>query len=1165
MQYKTLFQFNSIESVIELQAANNTNQAKQLVSSYVISKLLALRLVKLVFVNDNKALLIVGNYGTGKSHLMAVISSIAENADLLNDLNNTKVKKAAKVIAGQFKVLRIEIGATTMSLRDILFSELERFLAKFDLNFQFPAASSITNNKAAFEDMMLVFERQFPGQGLLVVVDELLEYLRSRSDQALIFDLNFLREVGEVCKNSRFRFIAGVQEAIFDNPRFEFVANALRRVKDRFEQLLITRQDIKYVVSQRLLKKSASQEQKIRDYLSKFASFYPNINERMTEFIDLFPVHPDYIDIFAAITVIEKREILKTIEYSVNSLVKQKLPTDHLGLITYDSYWQILLQNPCFRSLPEIREVIEASQVLENRLKKAFTRPIYQDMALRIIYALSVHRLTTIDIHTPVGVTAQELRDSLCLYHPSIENLGGNPADDLLSLVELVLQEILKTVNHQFLSYNQLNGQYYIDLKKNIDIDAIIQQRAETLEDSQLERNFYTALRQLMETVEDDNYELEWRSHKVTRLGSFAEADWGFVLCFGRKKLYFKLTVFEEKFEKLLALYSAANELMLISPDLYQFKSQQYLTELLQYLQTHKADFEVLYEGQNQKLSNWMPVDNFRDLVDIVADSYLDSYFSDLAPKYPYFSTLVSLENIAAITQETLRCLNIKTRSKLAIGILAALKLLDDKQQLAPYNSIYAEIILELVYQKPPGKVITQGELYSVITVTPYCLEPELVIILIAALVYVGELSLVLPKQSYDATQFEYIAARPIKELLTFKHIEKHKYFNLLALKALCELLELASGLEIAITEYDQTAVETLQTRINKLLNQIVTVEHSINSDLYFWGKPVLSSAEKSYYQETLSASKEFLESLSNYTNPVKFKNLKYTASFITAQWSGLKILKNINQLISILNELSTSVTYLSVAATNLPQQHEWIIEMQQLRNYLCQKMSDVSQRNATGFSYHSQQQLKALKNKYIKAYMLLHQQARLNPETEQIKQDLLNDKRLKKLKQLSSIPILPHQQLQEFEQNLQQFQSCNALTAKDLTATTICPHCQYKAEQTISVEYTLIELKYKLNNLYQQWTKILLQEIEKSHSYVDLEDFLISRTLPEEINREFIKALLNSLSKLRQININYDKLYQFMKRDGLPITAEEMEKRVHDYIKRQIGGEDVDEVRIVL
>jgi len=66
-------------------------------------------------------------------------------------------------------------------------------------------------------------------------VDELLDYLRSRADQALSLDLSFLRELGEVCKGSRFRFIAGVQESLFDNPRFQFVTDTPRRVKDRFE------------------------------------------------------------------------------------------------------------------------------------------------------------------------------------------------------------------------------------------------------------------------------------------------------------------------------------------------------------------------------------------------------------------------------------------------------------------------------------------------------------------------------------------------------------------------------------------------------------------------------------------------------------------------------------------------------------------------------------------------------------------------------------------------------------------------------------------------------------------------------------------------------------------------------------------------------------------
>jgi hypothetical protein len=41
-------------------------------------------------------------------------------------------------------------------------------------------------------------------------------------------------------------------------------------------------------------------------------------------------------------------------------------------------------------------------------------------MALRVINAMAVHRLTTGgDIHVPIGPTAAELRDSLCLFDPT--------------------------------------------------------------------------------------------------------------------------------------------------------------------------------------------------------------------------------------------------------------------------------------------------------------------------------------------------------------------------------------------------------------------------------------------------------------------------------------------------------------------------------------------------------------------------------------------------------------------------------------------------------------------------------------------------------------------------------------------------------------------------
>ena len=67
-----------------------------------------------------------------------------------------------------------------------------------------------------------------------------------------ILDLGFLREIGEVCKDLRFRFMADEQEAICDSGRFAHVADSLGRVKDRFQEVKIATADVKFVVADRL-------------------------------------------------------------------------------------------------------------------------------------------------------------------------------------------------------------------------------------------------------------------------------------------------------------------------------------------------------------------------------------------------------------------------------------------------------------------------------------------------------------------------------------------------------------------------------------------------------------------------------------------------------------------------------------------------------------------------------------------------------------------------------------------------------------------------------------------------------------------------------------------------------------------------------------------------
>ncbi len=269
MKYRDLIQFDPIRTIVQLTRAEESDEAERLVSTYVISEKMADRLVGVVVEQlqferpaDQKGLLVVGNYGTGKSHLMAVISSVAERAELVEGLRNEAVREAARQIAGRFKVTRIEIGASRMNLRDILLKELEESLAGWGLDFAFPSLTEAANTKESLLQMMEVFEERFPGQGLLIVVDEMLDYLRTRREEELILDLNVLREFGEVCEGSQLRFMGGVQESLFDSPRFQFEADALRRVKARFEQVPIVREDVVYVVSQRLLRKTPEQRAK---------------------------------------------------------------------------------------------------------------------------------------------------------------------------------------------------------------------------------------------------------------------------------------------------------------------------------------------------------------------------------------------------------------------------------------------------------------------------------------------------------------------------------------------------------------------------------------------------------------------------------------------------------------------------------------------------------------------------------------------------------------------------------------------------------------------------------------------------------------------------------------------------------------------------------------
>ncbi|WP_273888494.1 DUF6079 family protein [Rubrobacter naiadicus] len=1244
MRYADLIQFEPIESVVQLRDADEATSARQLVSTYVISDEMAEKLTGLVIPQlqfdqplDNKGLLVVGNYGTGKSHLMSVISAICEHADLLSALGNAQVAQAARAIAGKFKVVRTEIGATTMSLRDILVGELEEHLAAMGVTYTFPDASQVASNKRAFEEMMAAFHAEFPDRGLLLVVDELLDYLRTRKDQELILDLNFLREVGESCRDLRFRFMAGVQEAIFDSPRFAFVADQLRRVKDRFEQILIARRDVKFVVAERLLKKTGEQQAKIREYLTPFAKFYGHMNERMDEFVRLFPVHPDYIDTFERITAVEKREVLKTISLAMKNLLNQEVPEDRPGLIAYDSYWTSLRENPSFRAVPDIKAVIDCSQVLESRVTQAFTRPAYKPMALRIIHALSVHRLTTGDIYAPLGATAEELRDALCLYQPGIEDLGGDPADDLLSLVETVLREIHKTVNGQFISSNPDNRQFYLDLKKTDDFDALIEKRAESLDASQLDRYYYEALKRVMECTDQTyvtgykiwQHELEWLEHKAARQGylffgapnerSTAVPPRDFYLYFiqpfdpphfkDEKKadeVFLRLTNTDEEFRTALTNYAAALDLASTSSGhakaTYESKATGFLRDLVGWLQKHMTDaFEVTYQGRTKSLVEWAKGKsirelsgiasheriNFRDLVNTIAGIVLSAHFQDQAPEYPYFSVLITGQNREQAAQDALRAIAGQNRTKQATAVLDALELLDG-ERLDPYRSKYAKHIMNILKKKGHGQVVNRSELIQEVygveyfaQALGYRLEPEWAVVVLAALVYSGDLVLSIPGKKFDATGLPQLAATPIDELAHFKHIERPKDWNLPALKALFDLLGLTPGMAQLVTQGKEEPVQQLQKAISAVVEKLVLVQQSLQSGLPFWGRNLLAEEEAAQLRDRLDQTKTFLESLQAYSSPGKLKNFRYDAQEVKRHEDGLSALSEIESLQELVSDLGPLASYLSEAMMAMPEDHPWVAQAKEAKERVLSQIAAIANQESNTRNQIPQlrQELTNLKQSYVQAYLAMHTRARLGVNEDKRKRALMGDERLKTLSRLSTIDLMPRQHLTDFQNRLAGLKSCFALTEQDLDASPVCPHCSFRpgTEGVGAPAATVLEhLDTELDKLLDDWTQTLLANLEDptTRGNLDLlkpeprklaDAFLKERKLPDELGQDFIHALQEVLSGLVKVAVTPEDLRAALLKGGSPATPAEMKKRFEEYLDELTKGHEPGKVRIVL
>ncbi len=607
--------------------------------------------------------------------------------------------------------------------------------------------------------------------------------------------------------------------------------------------------------------------------------------------------------------------------------------------------------------------------------------------------------------------------------------------------------------------------------------------------------------------------------------------------------------------------------------------------------------FEVTYQGRSKSMTEWakgksirdlsglspQETINFRDLVNTIAGLCLAPNFADQAPDYPFFSVLITGNNRAQAAQDALRAIAGQNRTKQATAVLDALELLDG-EKIAPSKSKYTKFILDAFKGKGHGQVVNRSEIIQDDHGVEYMnpggsrLEPEWGIVLMASLVYSGDIVISIPGKKFDATGLQQLAATDMDELVRFKHLEQPREWNLPALMALFELLGMTPGMAQLVTQGKDEPVQNLLQAVNKVVKRIVMARQTLREGLSFWGLDLLASTDLTSQASGWDEAKEFFESLQAYSSPGKLKNFRYSASEVLAHKKAVKALDELDALREFIMDHGPTASWLSSAEAALPEDHDWVNRIKATRQDVLDTLRQADLTKLAGLSQSIGANLQKLKKDYIIAYMGLHTKARLGVNDDRRKASLLNDRRLQILLKLAVIDLMPRQQLTDYQNHLADLKSCFELTEQNLEVSPICSHCRFRPMEKIvgSASQQIDLMDEQLDHLVEQWTKTLLNNLDDPMTQANVKEllhegdrliiqsFIDSKELPDPVDGHFVQTLKTVLSGLQKMPIKKEEFLKIISILG-PSTPNEIKQAVNDYIDKLTKGTDQAKVRIVI
>src|SRR5699024_6534585 len=506
--------------------------------------------------------------------------------------------------------------------------------------------------------------------------------------------------------------------------------------------------------------------------------------------------------------------------------------------------------------------------------------------------------------------------------------------------------------------------------------------------------------------------------------------------------------------------------------NLYKPKITEYQRKLVKWIKEHFVDaYEVVYKGKSASVLDhgiFLPsnADTLVDLIDSVSQDLLSQWFEVKYSDYPVFRKIdrsfLTKGNMHTYVKDALDYLN-GNRKAQGEAILDGLILLDQNGKPTTRKSGYANWVVDLLKHKERGQVFNQNELVEVINTvqgTPdqrltrkSDMEPELLVVVLGALIQSGEIVVTIDGTTYEAMNFSDFVRLPIEDITYFSHIKKPSGLPIPEIQGLADMFD-TFKVDFSDRESVDRVILQIISGAKRETSRTVEMLASLREKFQKWDGPLFTPEETEEYTGKLNSLNEFLQGLQVYNTRAKMVNLKYDVNRIEQEKGHLDLINKLESLQKRLIEYTKVADYLTKARYIVSPSKEWINDVDIALDNL-----SIALKNDEDCS-EEVADLERLKKEYIDHYLGLHQRNRLNATENRKKAALLEDDRHDTFQLLSTkIELFRSSNVfDDWKEKIQSLKDCYHLTADKLEHRPECPNCHFNPREELNREKVSIE-----------------------------------------------------------------------------------------------------------